>query len=68
MPIWLQNEGAWIAMGVSLVFVVAGWVMHRVFVRVLKSPLPPRRPQPADTASQTPAEAPTDNPNAKSKK
>lgn len=41
MPVWLQNEGAWIAMGVSLVFVVAGWVMHRVFLRILKNPAPP---------------------------
>ena len=37
-PAWLQNEGAWIAIGVSVVFVVAGVVMHRVFLRVLKNP------------------------------
>ncbi len=37
-PTWLQNEGAWIALGVSVVFVVAGLVMHRVFLRILKSP------------------------------
>lgn len=37
-PAWLQNEGAWIAIGVSVVFVVAGVVMHRVFLRILKSP------------------------------
>jgi|GEM_PF-6214265 hypothetical protein len=24
MPAWLQNDGAWIAIGTSLVFVVAG--------------------------------------------
>lgn len=41
MPAWLQNEGAWIALGVSLFFLVAGFVMHRVFVRVLKNPPPP---------------------------
>ena len=34
MPVWLQNEGAWIAIGISLLFVVAGWVMHRVFLQV----------------------------------
>jgi hypothetical protein len=39
MPVWLQNEGAWIAIGISLVFVMAGWGMHRVFVRILKSPV-----------------------------
>jgi hypothetical protein len=45
MPVWLQNEGAWIAIGISLLFVVAGWVMHRVFVRILKNPvLPPASP------------------------
>ena len=41
MPVWLQNEGAWIAIGVSLFFVVAGVVMHRVFLRILKAPQPP---------------------------
>ena len=40
VPAWLQNEGAWIAIGVSLLFVVAGLVMHRVFVKVLKQPAP----------------------------
>ena len=40
MPAWLQNEGAWIAIGVSLLFIVAGVVMHRVIVKVLKAPAP----------------------------
>ncbi|MFT5934409.1 MAG: hypothetical protein ACI9M6_001459 [Hydrogenophaga sp.] len=35
---WLQNEGAWIAIGVSVVFVLAGIVMHRVFLSTLKNP------------------------------
>jgi hypothetical protein len=38
LPAWLQNEGAWIAMGVSVVFVVVALVMHRVVVKVLKQP------------------------------
>ncbi|MEX1166454.1 MAG: hypothetical protein WEK74_06240 [Hydrogenophaga sp.] len=38
LPAWLQNEGAWIAIGVSLVFVIAALVMHRVVVNVLKAP------------------------------
>ncbi len=38
MPPWLQNEGAWVAIGVSLVFVIAALVMHRVVVKVLKAP------------------------------
>jgi hypothetical protein len=32
-----RDEGAWIALGVSVLFVVAGVVMHRVFVRILKT-------------------------------
>jgi hypothetical protein len=39
----LKGEGAWIALGVSALFVVVGLVMHRVFVNLLKkgSPEPP---------------------------
>ena len=40
MPAWMQNEGAWIALGVSLLFIVAGVVMHRVMVKVLTAPPP----------------------------
>jgi len=56
MPIWLQNEGAWIALGISLLFLVAGWVMHRVFVRVLKNPstTPVATPPPAQPTPQAP--------------
>jgi heme exporter protein D len=32
-----HDEGAWIAVGVSALFVVVGLVMHRVFVRILKN-------------------------------
>jgi predicted membrane protein len=31
-----RDPGTWIALGVSALFVVAGVVMHQVFVRVLK--------------------------------
>lgn len=34
--IW-QDEGTWIALGISALFLVAAWAMHRVFVKVLKS-------------------------------
>jgi hypothetical protein len=56
MPVWLQNESAWIAIGVSLVFVVAGWVMHRVFLSILKNPAPASatRPNPPDTPNAEP--------------
>lgn len=38
VPPWLQNEGAWIAIAVSLVFVIAAFVMHRVVIKILKAP------------------------------
>ena len=40
MPVWLQNEGAWIALGISTLFIVAGVVMHRVIKKVLQAPQP----------------------------
>lgn len=40
MPVWLQNEGAWIALGISALFIVAGVVMHRVIKQVLQAPQP----------------------------
>lgn len=45
MPVWLQNEGAWIAIGVSVLFVVAGVVMHRVIKKVLQIPQPEKSNQ-----------------------
>ena len=32
-----QDPGTWIALGVSALFVVAGFVIHRVFVNILKN-------------------------------
>lgn len=32
----LEIDGAWLAIGVSVLFIVAGLVLHRVFVNVLK--------------------------------
>ncbi|MDG5978035.1 hypothetical protein H010_22466 [Hydrogenophaga taeniospiralis CCUG 15921] len=51
MPVWLQNEGAWIAIGISVLFVVAGLVMHRVFLRVLRAPAPTPSENPSETDS-----------------
>lgn len=31
-----QGEGAWIALGVSALFIGVGLVMHRVFINILK--------------------------------
>jgi hypothetical protein len=36
----LNTDGAWIAIGISVLFIVAGVVMHRVFVNVLKKSEP----------------------------
>ena len=33
----LNSPDAWIAIGVSVMFIVAGLVMHRVFVKILKN-------------------------------
>ena len=33
-----RDPGTWIALGVSALFIVAGLVMHRVFVKILKQP------------------------------
>jgi hypothetical protein len=40
----LNTDGAWIAIGTSLLFIVAGLVMHRVFVSVLKGDKPESNP------------------------
>ena len=37
--IW-QDEGTWIALGISALFLVMALVMHRVFVRILQSGSP----------------------------
>jgi hypothetical protein len=31
------DSGTWIALGVSALFIVAGIVMHRVFIKILKN-------------------------------
>ncbi len=35
-----QDPGLWIALGISALFVVVGFAMHRVFVNILKQPPP----------------------------
>ncbi len=44
MPIWLQNDGAWIALGVSVLFIAAGVLMHRAIKKVLQDPQPKKAP------------------------
>ena len=38
-----NDEGAWIAIGISLLFLLAAVVMHRVFIKILKQPAPDKR-------------------------
>ena len=38
-----QGEGVWIALGVTLITLVAAVVMHRFFVKILKQPAPEQR-------------------------
>lgn len=38
-----QDEGTWIALGVSALFLVAAFVMHRIFMKILRSPAPGER-------------------------
>lgn len=53
MPASLWSDpGTWIALGISALFLVVGWGMHRVIVKVLKS-----QPEPV-----APAEQPADSP------
>lgn len=47
-----QDPGTWIALGVSALFLVAGLVMHRVFVRILKSENTPSAPHAAPPPSK----------------
>lgn len=48
MPASLWSDsGTWIALGISALFLVVGWAMHRVFVKVLKAS-PPDLPADAD--------------------
>ena len=43
--IW-QDQGTWIALGISALFVVVAFVMHRAFVKVLQSGVPPQQESP----------------------
>ncbi len=36
-PIW-QDPGTWIVLGVSLLFIIVGLVMHQVIRKVLRAP------------------------------
>ncbi|SER11788.1 hypothetical protein [Giesbergeria anulus] len=39
-PIW-QDSGTWIVLGISLLFLVVGAIMHRTIMKVVRTPPPP---------------------------
>jgi hypothetical protein len=49
-----RDPGAWIAIGVSVLFIIVGFVMHRIFVNVLQNGAKPPTYPPA---AQTPPSA-----------
>ena len=50
-----RDPGAWIAIGVSALFIIVGLVMHRIFVKVLKKGAnPPTLPPAAQTLPSAP--------------
>lgn len=56
-----RDPGVWIALGVSLVFIVAGFVMHRVFVKILKNGSPEPSVPPAVQTQPLPAKPPLES-------
>ena len=42
-----QDPGLWIALGISALFIVVGFAMHRVFTKILKQ----GSPEPDDKAA-----------------
>lgn len=56
-PIW-HDSGTWIVLGISLLFLVVGVVMHRVIIKVMRGPAP-EAPLQAATTPPVPDKAPT---------
>lgn len=38
-PIW-NDAGTWIVLGISLLFIVVGVVMHRIILKITRAPAP----------------------------
>ena len=56
-----RDAGTWIALGVSVLFIVAGLIMHRVFLRILKTGSPEPSTLPAGQTSVAPATTPLES-------
>ncbi len=53
-PIW-QDPGTWIVLGISLLFLVVGWAMHRIILKVVRNPASRPAPNtPSPPAGQDP--------------
>ena len=46
-----RDTGTWIALGVSALFIGAGFILHRVFVKILKTGSPEPSTSPAGPAT-----------------
>jgi len=53
-----RDTGTWIALGVSALFIVAGIIMRRVFVKILKTGSTEPSPSPAGQTLPSPASTP----------
>jgi predicted lipid-binding transport protein (Tim44 family) len=49
-PIW-HDAGTWIVLGISLLFIVVGVVMHHIIMKVVRAPAPEAAPAAASAAS-----------------
>lgn len=56
-PIW-HDAGTWIVLGISLLFIVVGAVMHHTIMKVVRAPAPEAAPAPAAPAATATAAAP----------
>ena len=56
-----RDPGVWIALGVSLVFIIAGFVMHHVFVKILKNGSSEPSVPPAAQTQPLPANPPLES-------
>ena len=56
-----RDAGTWIALGVSVLFIVAGLIMHRVFLRILKTGSPEPSTLPAGQIPSAPAPTPLES-------
>lgn len=55
MPAHLWSDpGTWIALGISALFLVVGWLMHRIIRKVLRGPEPSAPPSTPPTPAPPP--------------